>query len=156
MARFLPRLTLVFCCLVGIAGLGSRYATLATTLPDGIRASLADPDAHDGERLVFPVWFVSGVDDAEHYRISRIIKDVRVEGDSAGLSRGQTITVVGDFRAGDSTVVELRHQVHTLRPHKKALSMVGLLLGLAAVPFVLVRGRGGLSPVDPTDPPGRR
>lgn len=155
MARVLPRLLLVLCCVAGIVGLGSRYASLATSLPDGIRACLAAPHEHDGVRLVFPVWFVAGVDDASHYRLSRVVKDVVVEGPTEGLARGQTITVVGDFRADDSAVVEVRRHVHTLRPHKKALSIVGLALGLLVVPLVLRRGRGGLVPVDPTDPSRR-
>ncbi|NOY26131.1 MAG: hypothetical protein GXP62_09695 [Oligoflexia bacterium] len=128
--------------LLGLLGLGSRLSHRVLTLPHGIRACLADPIGHDGTRVVFPVWFVAGVDGPDRYRVSRVIKDVVVVGDSTGLARGQEITLVGHFRGRDSVVIEDHHHVHTLRPYKKGLSLVGLLLAVFLAPRVL-RWRDG-------------
>lgn len=129
------RWPLLALALVGLLALGLDYTRRVLELPDGIRAALTQPEAHDGERLVLPVWFVAGVDGPRRYRVSRILKDVPVEGPSEGLQAGQVITVVGQFRAQDRTVVELRRTVHRHRAAKHALSLLGLLVALAAAPF---------------------
>lgn len=128
--------------LLVIVGLGVAYTSMAVDLPDGIRACLADPASHDGVELVFPVYFVEGVDGPHRYRISRVVKDIVVEGDSTGLERGATVTVVGRFRAADSVVVELRRQLHPLRPWKKRLSLLALALAGLLAPRVF-RWRDG-------------
>lgn len=134
-----PLLALV---LLALLGLGARYTRLVLELPDGIRACLADPSAHDGAVQVFPVWFVAGVDGPDRYRVSRVVKDVVVEGPTAGLEQGQVITVVGRFRGRDSVVVETRREIHHLRPYKMGLSLVGMVLAFVAAPFHLTwRGR---------------
>lgn len=133
---------MILLCLAVVLGLGQRYTQWAMTLPDGIRACLAEPAAHDGTRLVFPVWFVAGVDGPRRYRVSRVVKDVVVEGDSAGLERGQTITLVGHFRARDAVVVEQRRENHRWRSGKKQLSVLALVLAGLALPWTF-RWRGG-------------
>lgn len=126
-----PALLLV---VLALLGLGARYTRLVVELPDGIRACLADPAAHDGTVQVFPVWFVSGVDGPDRYRVSRVIKDVVVQGPTDGLEQGQVITIVGRFRGSDAVVVETRREIHHLRPYKMGLSLVGMLLAFVAAP----------------------
>lgn len=128
------RWTIVGVVLVAQLGLGMTYTHRAMTLPDGVRACLAEPQAHDGVELVFPVWFVAGIDGPRRYRVSRVVKDVVVEGDSAGLEQGQVITLVGRFRGADSVVLEERREIHHLRPYKHGLSLLGLVLALLAAP----------------------
>ncbi len=150
------RWPLVLLSLLVIAGLGAAYTSMAMALPDGVRACLADPAAHDGAELVFPVYFVDGVDGPQRYRISRVVKDIVVEGDSAGLERGQSITVVGRFRAADSVVVETRHEVHHLRPWKKRLSLLALVLAGVLAPRVFSLRGGYLRLRGLEDPLGGR
>jgi|GEM_PF-1417764 len=115
--------------------LAADYTRQVVSLPDGIPACLAHPAELDGTRLVLPVWFVAGVDGPDRYRVSRVAKDVPVQGDTQGMERGQVITLVGRWRGADGVVVEERHQIHTLRPYKKALSLAGLVLALVAAPL---------------------
>lgn len=129
------RLPVLAAALAALVGLGWYFTRLVMDLPDGIRACLAEPADHDGTRLVFPVWFVAGVEGPDRYRVSRVVKDVVVEGDSGGLERGQVITLVGTFRGQDSVVVEDHHQIHTLRTHKKALSLLALLAAVLLAPL---------------------
>lgn len=150
------RLPLLALVLVALLGLGAAYTRLVITLPDGIRACLADPASHDGTLQVFPVWFVSGVDGPDRYRVSRVVKDVVVEGPSEGLERGQVITVVGHFRARDSVVVQVRREIHHLRPYKMGLSLVGLLLAMVAAPWRFTWRDGYLRVRGGDDPSGGR
>lgn len=129
------RWLVVLAALLGLVGLGVRYSQLVLTVPDGIRACLAEPQAHDGRELVLPVWFVAAVDGPRRYRVSRVIEDVAVEGPTEGLQPGQVITVVGTFRSADSVVVEVRRTIHTRRAAKQALSLIGLLGALVAGPW---------------------
>lgn len=132
----------ILTCLGLIVALGGRYGRMATSLPDGVAACLADPAAHDGTPLVLPVWTVTAVDGPRRYHVGRVVRDVVVEGDTRGLARGQTITLVGDFRAADAVVVERRREIHHLRPWKTRLSLLGLVLATALAPVVF-RWRDG-------------
>lgn len=134
----------VLAAVVALIAVGGRYSETVQSAPEGIRACLEAPAAHDGQRVVLPVWFVSQVDGPRRYRVSRVLKGVPVEGDTRGLEPGQVITLVGDFRASDQTVVELRREIHHRRAHKQALSLVGLLLAMGAAPWVFTVRAGYL------------
>ena len=135
-------------CVLLLVLLCARYGRMASQLPDGVQACLADPARHDGTPLVFPVWFVAGVDGPARYRVSRVVKDVVVEGDTRGLERGQTFTLVGRFRAQDAVVVEERREIHRLRPWKTGISLLGLLLAGIGAPLCF-RWRGGFLELRP-------
>lgn len=134
------RWVVVLAAVLALIAVGGRYSEGVQAAPDGIRACLEEPAAHDGQRVVLPVWFVSQVDGPRRYQVSRVLKGVQVEGDTLGLEAGQVITLVGEFRSSDQTVVELRREIHHRRVHKQALSLLGLLLALGAAPcFFTVR-----------------
>lgn len=110
------------------------YAHLADTLPIGWRACLADPAASDGEELRFPLYTVSRVDGPQRYRISKTIQDIPVEGATAGLAPGMTVSVQASFRASDQVAVEIYREHHRLRAAKKLLGIVGLVWALWMAP----------------------
>ena len=89
---------------------------------------------HDGLLLHFPLWEVSQVDGADRFSVSRTIRDVPIEGASSGLEPGDTVSVVGTFRAADQVVVATEVHRHALRPIKELLSTLGLLLALFFLP----------------------
>jgi hypothetical protein len=125
-----------------LCALGGWYAKLAMGLEIGWRQYTSDPDRYDGHQLTFPLWEVTGVPDAHHYLISKVVKDVPVEGDSSALHVGDTVSVIGDFSKAKWAVVERRIEVHTLRRWKEWLGIAGILVWGAAMP-VLFRWRAG-------------
>lgn len=92
----------------------------------------------DGHQLTFPLWVVTGVPDADHFLISKVVKDVPVEGPSVGLHIGDTVSVVGDFSKAKWAVVQRVIEVHTLRRWKEALGVAGLLAWAVAMPILFV------------------
>jgi hypothetical protein len=131
--------------LIGImllGALGARYAWVAQNLEIGYRWCLEAPAERDGSTLVFALWQVTRIDDAQHYAISKVVKDIPVEGDAAGLKLGDTVSVVGSFRARDAMVVEGEREIHVLRKYKEALGVTGFVLAALGAPF-LFRWRGG-------------
>lgn len=128
--------------IVVLVGLGARYAWVAMHLETGYRWCLESPQERDGSPVVFPLWEVTGIDDPGHYRISKIIRDVPVEGDATPLKLGDTVSVAGSFRAADAMVVEREREIHVLRVYKEALGIVGFVVALAAGPL-LFRWREG-------------
>ncbi len=125
-----------------VVALGGWYAKLAMALEIGWRQYTSDPDRYDGHQLTFPLWEVTGVPDANHYLISKVVKDVPVEGDSTGLKVGDTVSVIGDFSKEKWAVVQRRIEVHTLRRWKEAIGIAGILAWAVVTPL-LFRWRAG-------------
>jgi len=125
-----------------ILALGLRYAWVAAHMQSGWRWCMEDPVARDGSSLVFPLWTVTAIDGPDRYRISKIIKDVPVEGDTSDLHEGATVSVVARFDAGRTLAVEQLRELHVLRKWKEGLGVLGFLCALAAAPFAF-RWRSG-------------
>lgn len=119
-----------------LVGLGAYYAHLAMALEIGWRQCSSDPARWDGQELVFPLWVVSGIDDAGHYRISKVVKDVPVAGDATGLEVGNTVSVIGNFRASKMVVEQTVIEVHHLRPYKEGIGVAGLLAAVVGLPLL--------------------
>lgn len=123
-----------------LAAVGGYYAWIATTQVTGYRESVAQ---HlDGQELVFPIWDVTAIDDSNHYRISKVIRDVPIAGDTSLLHVGDTVSVMGAFRDADAYVVESAREIHTLRRWKERLSVLGFVVVLIGAPFAF-RVRNG-------------
>lgn len=127
-----------------LVALGGWYARLALSLEIGWRQYTTDPDRYDGHPLTFPLWVVTEITDAEHYRISKVVKDVPVEGPSESLHVGDTVSVRGTFSKSKWVVVQDVIEIHTLRKWKEALGGAGLLAWLIAMPFLFTWGRSHL------------
>jgi len=84
--------------------------------------------------LHFPLWEVTKVEGPQRFYVSRTIRNVAVQGDAEGLEAGDTVSVVGNFRARDQVVVATELHRHWLRPVKEALSTLGLLLAVFFLP----------------------
>lgn len=125
-----------------LAGLGGYYAWVAMNLEAGYRWCLEAPAERDGSVVVFPLWTVTRIDGPDRYAISKIVKDVPIEGDTAPLKVGATVSLIGNFRASDLSVVEQTREIHVLRVYKEALGIAGLGLSVLAAPFFF-RVRGG-------------
>lgn len=122
-----------------LAALGGYYAYWAARAESGWRWAMEDRYARDGAVMVFPLWTVTRVVDAEHYEISKVIPDVPIRGDARDLEVGDTVSIEGRFDASVPVVdVELR-ELHTLRPYKEALGVFGFLAVAAWIPFAFRR-----------------
>lgn len=124
--------------------LAARYTHYADNLPFGWRVCISDPAEHDGKALVFPIYTVAGVDGPDRYRISKVIQDIPVQGDTAGLAEGMTVSIRATFRGLDGVAVQTERHHHTLRLHKKALGIFGLLAALIAAPRAFSWRDGGI------------
>lgn len=125
-----------------LAALGAWYAHLAMQKEVGWREYTSDPAFYDGAQLTFPLWVVTRVVDEHRYEISKVVKDVPIEGDARGLKVGDTVSVIADFSAARTVGVARIVEVHHLRPWKEGLGVAGVLAWLAAMP-VLFRWRRG-------------
>lgn len=128
------RRALVLCvCVAALAGLGAHYAGAAEGKLNAYLQARNNPAAHDGMPVSFVIYEVTAVAE-EHYEVSRVARDLVIQGDPAGLEVGDVVSVQGTFRAEDGGVVETRRVPHPHRWAKQALSLIGLLLGLALLP----------------------
>lgn len=125
-----------------LLALGGYYAYVASNLESGYRWCLEAPQERDGSVTVFPLWEVTRIDSPTRYAISKIVKDIPVEGDTTPLKVGDTVSLVGHFRAADLVVVEEVREIHVLRKYKEALGIAGLVAAVVAAPFAF-RVRGG-------------
>lgn len=125
-----------------IVALGLRYAWVAAHMQSGWRWCMEDPVGRDGSTLVFPLWTVTAIDGPDRYRISKIIKDIPVEGDTAPLHEGATVSLVARFDAGRTLAVEEVREIHVLRRWKEGLGVLGFVCAVAAAPFAF-RWRAG-------------
>lgn len=124
----------VLCALGLLGALAWVYTDYATSKPVGYRAALAAPAQHDGVTLRFPLWEVEAIEGPDRFTIARTIGGVPVAGASAGLSPGDTVSVVGPFRAADKVVIGQIIQPHPLRPIKGGLSLLTMLISLLLIP----------------------
>ncbi|MFT5686486.1 MAG: hypothetical protein ACI8RZ_007442 [Myxococcota bacterium] len=127
-----------------LAVLAARYTHYANNLPFGWRVCITEPAEHDGKTLVFPIYTVAGIDGPDRYRISKVIQDIPVQGDTEGLTEGMTVSLRATFRGQDGVAVQTERHHHRLRVHKKVLGILGLLGALIAAPLVFVWRDGGL------------
>ncbi len=125
--------------------LAVRYTHYAENLPFGWRVCVASPAENDGKSLLFPIYTVTAIDGPERYRISKVIQDIPVQGDTVGLAEGMTVSVQATFRGQDGVAVEVSREHHRLRLHKKILGIIGLIGALIAAPLALVLRDGGLA-----------
>ena len=116
--------------------LGGWYAHRAMSVEIGWREYTSDPVKYDGAQLTFPLWSVTKIVDDQHYEISKVVKDVPVEGDATALDVGDTVSVVADFSAAKHGAVARVIEVHHLRPWKEGLGVAGVIAWLAAMPFL--------------------
>ena len=128
--------------IAALIALSAWYAWHAGTIAVGYARCLAAPAAHDGEVLELSLWYVDEVQ-PDRYLISRTEQGVPVLGPTAGLSPGDTVSVVARFDAGAGVLREERREVHRLRRAKYALGVLGmaLFLGYAAWQFRWRAGR---------------
>lgn len=113
-------------------GVGWKYAVDSATVwavyPRAMRGG------QDGRELRFPIWEVVAIDGPERYRISKVVQDIPIEGDTRDLKVGDTVSVIGRLRAADGVVIAEITEVHHLRKVKTALSLLGVVLAIAAFP----------------------
>ena len=117
--------------------IGVLYSNFANSVQTGYRWCAQNPDVCDGRELRLPIWDVVEVRE-DGYDLFKSVGPVPVIAETEGMERGDTVSVVGRFRASDLTVTELERHTHTLREEKKGLSGVGLLF---VVVFVARRWR---------------
>ena len=135
-----PKIALTAMLLVG---LGVHFAQTSEARDVGYAAALRSPEQRDGMRLLFPLWTVTHIRNASMYEISKTVLDVPVSGSSEGLKRGDTVTVMGHFRASDKAVIASQRVDHPLRPAKAILSILALIFAGVLAPrfFALSDGR---------------
>ena len=68
-----------------------------------------------------------------------------IAGRVGALAVGDTVSVEGTFDVQKSRVVEVRRELHVLRPLKRGFGALGLVLLLMAVPRVFVWRAGRLA-----------
>ncbi len=138
-ARRWPMLLLLF---LAFLGLGMYNAYISMNVVFGYRDCLEDPERWEGATLIFPLWEVSRIVGPDRFEISKVIRDVPVEGDSRDLKVGSTISIVGTFRKADVVVVEKQRELHVLRVWKERLGILGFGLVCIATPLFF-RWRNG-------------
>jgi len=117
-----------------LLALGWHHAQFSVDRPEGYRAYIATPEAHDGERVMLPLWEVTHIRGANMYSVSKSVVGVPVVGSSLGLEVGDTVTVLGHFRSEDSAVISSERVDHPWRRAKGLLSILALVLGLFLLP----------------------
>jgi hypothetical protein len=125
-----------------LALLGGWYAKLAMGLEIGWRQCISDPVRWDGQELVFPLWVVTAVDDGDHYKISKVVRDVPIEGPTTALTVGDTVSVIGHFSRQKTVVEQSVIEVHRLRKYKEGIGVAGLVGALIGVPLCFRRRNG--------------
>ena len=121
--------------LIALLALGAYHAWVSMEVVFGYQDCAAAPEASDGVTLIFPLWEVTRIDGPRRYAASKVHKDVPIEGDTAMLSVGMTISIQGRFRASDLTVVEERREIHWLRAWKERLGVAGFAVMAALAPL---------------------
>lgn len=132
-------------CVAVLVGCGAYYAHVAMNAEQGWRWCLEAPEARQHSLLVFPLWTVSSVDGPHHYTISKVVKDVPVDGATDGLEVGATVSVMADFdwNGGQPIARQTYLEVHRLRAWKERLGVLGFLVVAAVLPFCFVRDPAG-------------
>lgn len=125
-----------------LVALGAYYAYLTLGLDVGWRQCVANPEGRNGDTLVFPLWVVTSVDDPTHFKISKVVRDVPIEGPSEALSVGATVSLIGTFDKDKMVVEQTLIEIHHLRKYKEGIGVIGLLSAFALVPLCF-RWRNG-------------
>ena len=118
-----------------LSALGAYYAYLTLGLDIGWRQCVANPVARNGDTLVFPLWEVTGIQDENHFLISKVVKDVPIEGPSAALAEGNTVSLIGHFNKDKMVVEQEIIEIHRLRPWKEALGAFGFVACVVLAPL---------------------
>ena len=124
----------MLCAFVVLLGLGWHHAQFSLERPEGYRAYVAAPEKYDGVRVLLPLWEVTHIRDASVYSVSKSVVGVPIIGSSEGLEVGDTVTIIGNFRAEDTAVVAERRVDHPWRKAKGLLSILALGIGLVLLP----------------------
>lgn len=127
---------------LALVALGAYYAYLTLGLDVGWRQCVADPEGRNGDTLVFPLWVVTSVDDPMHFKISKVVKDVPIEGPSEGLAVGATVSLIGNFDKDKMVVKQSLIEIHHLRKYKEGIGVLGLLSAFVLAPMCF-RWRNG-------------
>lgn len=94
-----------------------------------------EPAAHEGRRMRFPIWDVVAIEGPNRLRMSKNIRDIPVEVSTEGVKVGDTVSVVGHFRAADQVIVAETFEVHHYRRLKEWLGIAGVAISIAAFPL---------------------
>jgi hypothetical protein len=121
--------------LLALIGLGAYYAYLTMGLDVGWRQCVADPENRNGDTLVFPLWVVTGIEGEQRFLISKVVKDVPIEGPTAELRVGNTVSLIGSFDKDKMVVEQELIEIHHLRPYKEGIGAAGLLAALILGPL---------------------
>ncbi len=143
MSAPLLRLTTAAACLGLILALGATYTASSEDLPVSWSRALADPASMDGQTMVFTLHQVSRGGDEP--ALMRVGAEVPLRGELPALSKGETVSVRGQFSAEQGAVLVEELERHPLRRAKAGLSLLGLLIWLASLPLWLRRRGDGLS-----------
>ena len=128
------RRTKMFLACLALVMLGWYHAQHSIERPEGYRAFVDTPKQHDGEPVLLPLWEVTHIWDANMYSVSKSVVGVPIIGSSQGLALGDTVTVIGHFRAEDAAVIVERRVDHPWRKAKGGLSVVALMIGFVLFP----------------------
>ena len=132
----------LLCAAALLVALAWLYTDYATSKPVGYGAAIAAPTQHDGVTLRFPLWQVEKIEGPDRFTMARTIGGVPVIAPTAGLSPGDTVSVVGPFRASDQVVVGELVEPHPLRKVKGGLSLLTMMLAVFLIPrFFAWEGR---------------
>ena len=123
-------------CFVALLAMGLRYADFAANQRQGFQWCLDNSEACRDREIRLPVWDVVEVE-ADGYAVFKATGPIPIQGDTAGLEVGDTVSVLGRFDPESSRILELTREVHTRRPLKKALSGLGLVLFFLGLPWCL-------------------
>jgi hypothetical protein len=141
------RIGIASACVAVLVASGGYYAHVAMNAEQGWRWCLEAPEARQHSLLIFPLWTVTSIENDHHYTISKVVKDVPVDGDSVGLRVGATVSVMADFdwNSGAPIARQTYLEVHTLRVWKERLGMLGFVVMAMLLPwcFVLLPGERG-------------
>lgn len=102
----------------------------------GYSQMLRHPEQLDGQDVVLSLFRVSEVVDADHYRVEKGALRLGVVGPTADVEVGTEIYTGGPFDAARGEVTQAWFDARPLRPWKKRLGYVGLVL----TAFILYSG----------------
>lgn len=131
------RVGLAALALLGLCGL---HASIAIHKPIGWDRFCAHPAESAGQRLVMPLYTVERVDSPTAVVIGKVATGIPITLPvPLDLQPGDTISVAGAFDPSGPRVVADVYELHPHRKAKEALGVLGLGLGLLALPAGFVR-----------------